>query len=436
MLKVVEAFSGIGSQAKALKKLNKSMGIEYEVVNTIEWDINAIIAYDLIHNDNSIIEPFKSMSREELLENVNKYSLSVDGSSVAKESSINRLNNETLKRILTSISRNKNLVSILDVSARDLPDNIDILTYSFPCQDLSLSGYFHGDSGGIDRNAKNSSSMLWQVERILHEFNELNKPMPKALIMENVASITNHKHIDDFEDWIESLNNMGYFSKYYHLQSSDFGLPQSRKRTFMISIYYGENEDLKDLLSEELNGLFTLEYIENRNFKSLKLKNLLRTDYTNPIYFEEAKRQVPNYTKSRIKIFEENPKIFNGKKYLDTVRTITTKQDRHPNSGTILIDKNLFELDEEKSSFRYLTPRETFILMGFEEEDFNAIVRNNFKSTNTRMFFTDSKLLKLAGNSIVVNVIEDVFRNTILLLNRFNYSNYPRVNISGRKELI
>ena len=50
MLKVVEAFSGIGAQKQALEKLN----IEHEIINTIEWDINAIYAYDIMHhNDNS-----------------------------------------------------------------------------------------------------------------------------------------------------------------------------------------------------------------------------------------------------------------------------------------------------------------------------------------------------------------------------------------------
>jgi DNA (cytosine-5)-methyltransferase 1 len=54
MIKIIEAFSGIGSQSKALNNLK----IEYDVVSTIEWDIHAIFAYDLIHNGKQVINPY------------------------------------------------------------------------------------------------------------------------------------------------------------------------------------------------------------------------------------------------------------------------------------------------------------------------------------------------------------------------------------------
>lgn len=60
MLNVVEAFSGIGSQAKALKKL----GIDYKVVNILEWDISAFVAYDFIHNGAPDITPYKHLSKK------------------------------------------------------------------------------------------------------------------------------------------------------------------------------------------------------------------------------------------------------------------------------------------------------------------------------------------------------------------------------------
>ena len=61
-----------------------------------------------------------------------------------------------------------------------------LLTYSFPCQDLSVAGYWHGNTGGIDRNAHNRSGMLWEIERILKERIQDNLPLPKFLLMENV----------------------------------------------------------------------------------------------------------------------------------------------------------------------------------------------------------------------------------------------------------
>lgn len=75
MLRVVESFSGIGSQVKALKNI----GVEYEIVATIDWDINAIIAYDIIHHGKPEIEEYKSMNKDQLVNMLKKYKLSSNG---------------------------------------------------------------------------------------------------------------------------------------------------------------------------------------------------------------------------------------------------------------------------------------------------------------------------------------------------------------------
>ena len=114
----------------------------------------------------------------------------------------------------------------------------------------------------------------------------------------------------------------------------------------------------------------------------------------------------PNDTPSRKDIYEYNTKIYHNKKVLaQTVPTVTTKQDRHPNSGVI----DYWNEKEGKSKFRYLTPRECFLLMGFDEEDYNNIVSNNFEHRK-RYFFNIEKLNRMAGNSIVVNVLEEIFK--------------------------
>ena len=69
MLRVVETFSGIGSQAKALQKL----GIEYKVVNTVERDIAAFYAYDIIHNGVQDLSEYQHLSKDELLRILSKY---------------------------------------------------------------------------------------------------------------------------------------------------------------------------------------------------------------------------------------------------------------------------------------------------------------------------------------------------------------------------
>ena len=174
MFKVVEAFSGIGSQTKALKRAS----IDHEVVATVDWDIHAIYAYDIIHNGKQDLSPYKHLKKEDCIKKLSKFTLSNNGKNPLTPKSLSYLSDEALKKILCSIERTKNLVSITDVKANQLPDNIDLFTYSFPCQDLSIAAYMHGNFSGIDRNVKNRSGMLWEVERILKEYIEENKTLP------------------------------------------------------------------------------------------------------------------------------------------------------------------------------------------------------------------------------------------------------------------
>lgn len=412
MLKVVEAFSGIGSQNKALRNLRRTIGLEYEVINTIEWDINAIFAYDIIHNGPQDLTKYDHLDKNKLVSKLSELDLSLDGVKPMTFMQLNRLNENHLKSILCSVERTNNLISIKNVTSDDFKEDIDIFTYSFPCQDLSLSGYFHGDMGGIDREANNSSSMLWEVERILLDFDKKNKNMPKFLLMENVASIISEKHKDNFKQWTDQLEKLGYVNKLHILNANKFGVPQRRKRAFMISVYYGNDIKLKEIINERLNtGVFDNYSIDNIQLKQ-RLDQILKTDYTNEIYYQEALDQIPNDTPSRIRIRKENPDIIDqeGNLILDYVRTLTTKQDRNPNSGIIRIDNTLIDINEGKSKFRYLTPRESFLLMGFEEEDYQLLIDNDIMVSNSKNFLTKTKLTKMAGNSIVVNVIEEVFR--------------------------
>lgn len=412
MLKVVEAFSGIGSQHRALENLKIKYGYEYKIINTIEWDINAIYAYDLIHNGPQINNPYNNIPREEILTRLFSYTLSLDGKDPIKESQLMRFSDDALRQLLFAIKRTKNLVSIKDVNSDNISEDIDLLTYSFPCQDLSMSGFFHGDKGGIDRDANNSSSMLWEVERILMDINESQKNLPKFLLMENVSSITSRKHIDNFNDWIDSLTKLGYSSHYGSLNSENFNIPQKRKRTFMISVYHGNNIELKSQVEDyfKINIDFD-DYLKHKINDNKILKSILKTDYSIEKYLNEAIEQVPNDTESRRRIFENNLKIIDkDNKVSNFVRTITTKQDRHPNSGTISIDRKVLGLDNSKSNYRFLTPRETMLLMGFKEQDFEVLINNNIEISKYRRVFNNTRIYKMAGNSIVVNVIEEIFK--------------------------
>lgn len=414
MLKVVETFSGIGAQATALRNI----GIEHEIVGTADWDVYAILAYDLIHYGNPQKTKYDKMTKNELLEILSKYTLSMDGKKPATKKQIENQNQEFLSRLCAAIERSHNMISVTDIRGIDIPNDTDLLTYSFPCQDLSSAGFWHGNKGGIDRNANNRSSMLWQIERILLERYNSVMPMPKFLLMENVTNIVSARHIDNFNEWKKSLKKMGYENYPMILNAKDFGIPQKRKRFYMLSIYTNHNKEMKKKLDKffEQHNLEDLEYVKTLNLKNRNVKDILKLDYTNYQYKYEADYSQPRDTKSRLDIWNNNEKLYINKKInVEIIPTLTTKQDRHPNSGVIEYEKK-----EGKSSFRYLTPREGFMLMGFEESDYQKIIDNNFKTKKGTEFFTRDKLNKMAGNSIVVYVLEQIFKqvdeinNTIL----------------------
>lgn len=408
-MNVVELFSGIGAQAKALEKLN----IKHKVLATCDWDINAIIAYDIIHNGKQDISKYDNYSNLELYHMIKDYSLSGNGKKPMTLQAKRSLDITVKKKLLSAIDRSNNLIDISKLKGKDLPNDIsiDLMTYSFPCQDLSLAGNWHHNSGGIDRDANNRSSLLWEVERILYERKKDNLAMPKSLLMENVTSILSSKHIDNFKEWQKSLNDLGYENLVMTLNEL-FGVPQMRKRTYMLSIYVGDNEEYK----KEVLNIFS-EYNENNLHDKFKIKkfdinDVLKDDYSNLIYKKEAEESNPNDTISRRDIYNKSELI--TRESTKVVPTVTTKQDRYPNSGVIDYKSSV----KGRANFRYFTPRECFILMGFDESDYQALLDDDVCVRNGRSFFTRDKTNRMAGNSICVNVLEAIFLLDIKILSK------------------
>ena len=376
ILKVIETFSGIGSQAQALRNIKANFSVEA----IVEWEIGALYAYDIIHN----------------------------GKQQMTARSLQSLNMAQLKAILAAINRTNNLVDITSIHASQLPE-ADLLTYSFPCQDLSKSGYWHNNQGGIDRNANNRSTLLWQIERLLKEYIEIGKSLPTFLLMENVSDILSEKHSHNFNEWKEFLNNLGYKNFIYTLNSSNFGIPQSRVRTYMISIKIKNKNE-----GNRIEKYFYKNNLENKVTNERKsISNYLKLDYSVDKYRREAIDSTPMFTPSRKKILDLNRKLgIDSRPYNNVVaRTITTKQDRHPNSGIILYNDII--LTEKNRYYRNLTPRECFLLMGFDEESFEELMNNNIIFENGNKILPNSKLIRLAGNSIVVDVLEKIFEQII-----------------------
>ena len=412
-IRIVELFSGLGSQARAFKNI----GVDFCTVGICEWDTRALVAYDLIHNGKGLHKDVKGLNKNDLLKQLSKYELSGDCKNTMSHFTLRSLREEVLRQIYSSILRTNNYVNIKELKGEQLEDNIDVITYSFPCQDLSNVGSFHGYNKGIDRDANNRSGLLWQVERILKERRDNGLDLPKVMVLENVTTLLASRHNSNFEEWKNQLADLGYYNKVYSLKSDDFGsAQQNRRRLIMLSIMTDSNEKLNKWLDEYFvkHNLENPEYRKTIPIKKEEAKKHLKLDKENLIYFAEAKLSQPNNTPSRKTIWDRNLKIVDENGIIHSkVATITTKQDRHPNSGNIYFDYS----GNNKSKYRFLTPRECFGLMGFTEKDYEVLIENNMKGKKGSNFFTRDNLLRLAGNSIVVQILEHVFKQIVDIIN-------------------
>ncbi len=362
-LKVFEAFAGIGAQHSALKRA----GIDYEIVGISEWFINALYAYDAIHNDGEIEIP----SYEKQIEYLSKYTFSKDSVNPVKD--ITRLSRNEIENLYLANVRSKNYGSITEIKGKDLPE-MDLLVYSFPCQDLSTGG----KTLGMSKGSGTRSGLLWEIERILKELKEINK-LPKYLLMENVKAIYAPSNKADLEQWLNFLSSIGYSNgSKMVLNSIDFGVPQYRNRAFIIS-HLGEKIDDT--------------YLQNYSKPSNSIFPFLRTNYNDPELREEANQAQLNNTISREEMWAINKRI--NITASTTINTITCNMDRSNTAA-------MFEYNGPKgNTYRLLTIREAFLLMGFTEEEYLR---------TRRLGLSYRKMNKLIGNSIVVNVLEEIFR--------------------------
>ena len=362
-IRVFETFSGLGAQNKALK----ATGINYEIVATSDWFISAIEAYDAINtNDKKIDVP----SYEEQLKYLKKFTFSND--SVKPCTNLTKKTKKEIEQLYIANYRTKNLGSITDIHADSIPDH-DLLTYSFPCQDLSTGG----KTRGMKKGSGTRSGLLWEIERILKELNSQNR-LPKYLLMENVKAIQAESNKKDFDMWKEFLKSLGYDNEELVLSGINFGVPQDRTRCYMVS-KRGGKVDIKDKLKE-------------KPFPKKYICKFLRTDYTNPKYKEEAdEAQLPR-TVSREKMWKTN---YRDEKNLNYFNTITCNMDRQNNAGMISYN------GPKGDSYRLLTAREAFLLMGFSEDDYEKV---------RALGFSYRKMIKLAGNSIIVPVLSAIFK--------------------------
>lgn len=364
-LRVFEAFAGIGAQHAALKRAN----LDFEIVGISDWFINAILCYDAIHSDPN--ETIEVPSYKEQIEELSKFTFSKD--SVNPLADITKLPKNDIENLYIANKRVKNFGSITEIRGKDIPE-MDLLVYSFPCQDLSTGG----KTQGMSKGSGTRSGLLWEIERILLELKKIDK-LPEYLLMENVKAIYAESNRKDLNQWLSFLESIGYSNgSKMVLNAVDFGIPQYRNRAFIIS-HLGKKIDDTHLI--------------NYKNRAPSIKPFLRIDYSDPELREEANQAQLNNTISR----EEMWKI-NKREHIEdstTINTITCNMDRSNTAA-------MFKYKGPKgNTYRLPTIREAFLFMGFTEEEYLR---------TKRLGFSYRKMNKLIGNSIVVNVLAEIFK--------------------------
>lgn len=228
-IRLIELFAGIGSQAKALQNL----GVDFEKWVISEWEANATKSYKAIHCENDNTDYSKGLNQKELINALFSMGISNDGKEPMTLKQVARKNEKWLRNTYNAYKATHNISNLMLAAGRDLnivdvENYIYILTYSFPCQDLSIAG----KQAGMKKGSKTRSGLLWEVERLLKE----SENLPQVLLMENVTQVHNKKNFADFKKWVECLEDLGYSNYYADLNAKDYGVPQNRNRCFMVSL--------------------------------------------------------------------------------------------------------------------------------------------------------------------------------------------------------
>lgn len=421
-IRIIELFGGIGSQAKALENL----GANFERWRLCEWAIPSIRAYAAIHDGwRGDKGKWEEATMEDLLKRTN--GVSSDYNQPLSEEGRKRLGRKALEELCGAMDAcNDFCPNVSEIHPSDLSiekerdrEHCYVLTYSFPCQDLSQAGKL----AGMEKGSGTRSGLLWEVERLLGELKEAQS-RPDVLLMENVPGVCGTRALKPWNDWLDRLEELGYSSYWAKVNAKDHGIPQNRVRVFMVSILgeYGYRfpkkrrleKRLRDFLEEDPPKRFdlspkiinTMLYGDSKRFKrsqdfmhslSNGKKGIACAIKAKSSYDSSWTILVRNATKKGYLEAEEGDGIDCGARmqyHRGTVQsgmsqTIKTSADIATAFGGRL---------------RKLTPLECMRLMGFSDKDEQAM---------RSIGMSDSAIYHCAGDSIVVDVLMDIFKELL-----------------------
>ena len=247
-----------------------------------------------------------------------------------------------------------------DLNIVDTDKYCYILTYSFPCQDLSLAGKRQGmEISQADGGTR--SGLLWEVERILDELKRDDNDLPQILLMENVPEVCGAGNVKHFNKWMQKLESLGYTNRFEILNAKDYGIPQNRRRCFMVSVLGDYAYDfplkiklkykLKDFLEKQVDEKYYLsdkmiEYISATGTKDFSVNNSqINCSNARPLTTEQNKRAgTTNYICSDLPEDTDLRKVGNvgnghhSKDVYSTETVMPTLTTGNHNNGQLIVD--------------------------------------------------------------------------------------------------
>ncbi|WP_144651070.1 DNA (cytosine-5-)-methyltransferase [Bacillus cereus] len=313
MLRVLEAFAGVGTTRMALERV-----LPCEHVGIIENEAMKIKAYEACHGETTIWK------------------------------------------------------DIRDVDQYRLPDH-DLFTYSFPCTDLSKEGKGEGFDG-------KKSSLLFECERIIA------CKRPKYLLCENVPQLFTKKNEEGFLKWLDILEMLGYKNYCFKLKGCDYGVPQNRERAFIVSFLGGGEFKIP----EKKQMVRIVEYLTSYYIKSLPKMNDkgMMFKESGKVYVKEAvvagHTHVNNW--DTVNLAFPTSKTRRGRVGRQMAQTLLKSHEMGIWTG-----KDLRRIDGVTS----------LMLMGIDERYIYKLHQSGF---------SDSQMKQIAGDAIVVDVLEAIFK--------------------------
>lgn len=249
---MIELFSGIGAQERSLRQLK----IPYRIINTCDCDKDAVLSYVAMRfNIDEAMKTYQFPTQDKMIEELQNKGFGYDFMK-SKHTITSRTPINKLKQYYIADKLSNNLG---DISKVDRLPYADMVTYSFPCTDLSVAGKGEGmvnkcscgyswpidfsddneslicPSCGAKVQSSTRSGLLGQVQRLLAVSKKKNT-LPKYLLLENVKNLVGKKFKPQFDAWIRWLDSIGYNTYYQVLNSKHYGIPQNRERIFAVSI--------------------------------------------------------------------------------------------------------------------------------------------------------------------------------------------------------